>query len=702
MSDSLHKPPAADVSGITFRSVGAALLGLVLQACMIQVAGGIMGSDRLFGSEAIAMPALMIGIGFIGLSALGYLFGRAGLFTRAELICVFYMLLLAAPLMAHGFWRPMISIVSAVPRSQSWGEYDALNPRAWPKGENLLAGAFDAERLKMSVVEGEVSAANATLKAGGDARPAVRLRNEGTADASSVKFFLPLGPEGISAGLPYILTVLARADELAPTAWYYSRIYYDDHELPELEPFVSRQPAQKTVTQPEGFVRLGNYGFGMPLDLESGITIELGLRGQGEVVFTEPLLADVGAIESAFSGKRIIDKAEYEKIPEHLRAGLIVRPDRILSLDGLRFVTIGFIPLKDWLMPFFVWSSIIALLLLGTFALVVIMRRQWIQNERFPMPMAEIPLGLLSINRENSIWRDRMFLTGLIVTLIWSGFRGWNAFNPAVPSLEINVSLKSYLPDASWGGTWDQVSFRILPLALGIGLLMELNVLISLVIGYLLFRMQYWFGESTGLSVDRNFPHAHMQIFGSFGGYALAILFFTRKYLKEVVRLALAGGNPSNEMVSYRTAMLLLVLSIAGAAVWGIWMGVQPVGMVFFFLYLLAFSIVMALRNVFCYWVHIFNPIDIDLSDDGHRGGRHRRSSLRHVGGSGFYEPAGVAAGDGGAGASPPHQARTYNGGRLFGDRRRFFDRWLELPLGGIQRESGRILSHRRIPAEAQ
>jgi hypothetical protein len=235
------------------------------------------------------------------------------------------------------------------------------------------------------------------------------------------------------------------------------------------------------------------------------------------------------------------------------------------------------------------------------------MRRQWVQNERYPLPLAQVPLALLGSAEDErralpAIWRNPFMWVGLGIGLFWCIARIGHGFNTAVPNLDIGVPIKPYLSDPIWGKTWDGVSFSVYALFLGLALYMELNVLMSLVVGFMLFRLQFWFGETYGLVKIQDYPFPGQQMMASFVVYALLVLVFTRKYLWRVLKAAVRGeqAEGSAEAVSYRMAFIVLLGSMVGAVVWAHWSGLPVQSMTLLFAYLLCIGFVSMKLRVEC------------------------------------------------------------------------------------------------------
>jgi hypothetical protein len=191
---------------------------------------------------------------------------------------------------------------------------------------------------------------------------------------------------------------------------------------------------------------------------------------------------------------------------------------------------------------------------------------------------------------------------GLGAGFTWEILKAWNFYNPKVPNLAFNVLISSYLSDPTWGGMWNNCRLEVVSIFLAIGMFMELNVLFSLVVGAFLFRAQMWIGYRAG-NTNPSYPWGFHQGIGAFLGYALIVLFFTRKYLLAVLKAAV-GRRPSmisaNEALSYRWAFVLLIATFFGTALWAKWMGMTVLGMLVFFVLMLIMGFVATRLRVEC------------------------------------------------------------------------------------------------------
>ena len=594
--------------GITPTSLAAILLAMLAMGILIQV-GEILVSLTHPAEHTLPIPAIIVFVAIALVAGLaGWLTGRRVL-TRPERLCVLFSLLIAGPLMTQGFWHRIVSITATIPRMADFEKIDALSDRLWPHGRNLLAGALESPDDARLTLAGRVAWQEETI---GEGRRASvpRLRNDDANQVSSIRIRLPRhakdGGAVLRAGEPYLLSVLARARKLGPESAYFGRIYRDE-ETGYTEVFRSSAGEEITFLHKQGFRRVGAYRAEFPPNVREGVWLELGLSGVGELVLADPKLLNVAALETAYSAKQLIRQSDYDRLPADQRSGLVVKPDNMWSWAGVKFLLAGYIPVRDWVEPVLTWTAFVALVLTATLAVNVIMRRQWIEGERYQLPVTRVPIALLGPPEEPdepvpSIWRNRIMWAGFGVALAWCLLRGWQFYNSAVPDTSVHVVMKDYFTDPGWGNTFDNVFFTVSAIFVAMAVFMELNVLGSLLIGFVLYRAQFWFGEFTGLGAHAGYPYTNEQQVGAYLVYAALVLVFSRRHLRRVLHETIhgAGAGSAGEMFSYRSAVLTLGATFVGIFLWAMWIGVPTGGMLAFFGFLVILGLVTAKVRAEC------------------------------------------------------------------------------------------------------
>jgi hypothetical protein len=570
------------MSGMTLKSVCTAILGVLIVAILTQffsvfaAAGG-----ALYGSEALSLTALDTFAVLALISGAVFLATRVRIFSGAEMLFILYVLLIAAPLCNTAFWRYMIGANENVIREQDWGNYDNLSPALWPHGADLIGNKLEDPQAATTTgtVQWEKHDVNPTTH-----RNMPVMQNTGDDQVSAVRFRLPLMEKDqvlLPLDEPYMMTIRVSAQDLHAQSRYFARLYYDDSTVPDLEVISAFDAKKISYLEPEGFFRQGAYGFTIPSGIKDHVTVEVGLKGAGKIEVSDVNFFNVFALEGCYSGRHLATREVYDTLSPPDRAGLVVLPATMFSLEGLKFLICGYVPWSDWWGPITLWGGFIGLMLVASLAFACLMRRQWVDNERFPLPLTQAPITLSGLDtrlRDGvSYLRNPYLWIGFIVMLLWALSGSLVVYFPALPHLGINIPLKPYLSDPGWGKMWE-TTFVFRGFYFSLGLLMEIHVLFSFVLGYFLFRAQYWLGEAKGLNVDSNYPYAVDQQIGSIVSYALMTLWIARRFFGETIRSALKGEK-SDEVITPRYSYLTMAGSLVGIVLLGMWAGFNPLGM---------------------------------------------------------------------------------------------------------------------------
>lgn len=590
---------------VTPRSVAASLLGITLTAVISQFIEVVMGGHFLFAQYAIPIAAMYVIVPFVLVAAAIVAITRTRILSRAEFIVVLFSMFFAAPLLSVGFWTYLVGTIGTIPKTADFETYDALPSNFWPHGPNMLDTAF-SNPAQLD------TAGDVAWGASGEAR--ATLHNEDAGGVSALRIPVPITNDratGVVPGQPYLYTVLLRPDNLGPESHFYSRIYYDDRPNFATEAFTSRAVPEVNYLHPDGYLRRGMYGLTIGDDAENTVWFEIGLSGQGTLSIDDVELIDAGALNTIYQGRKLIGESRHAAIGRPDVSELVVRPANLWSWEGLTFIAAGYVPWRDWIRPIATWGGYAALVLTGTLGLALLYRRQWMENERYPLPLTRLPLAILGDPDSPddgalpALWQRKTMWIGFGLAFFWCLMKAWHVYNTNVPNMNIDVELAPYFTDPGWGETWHgkevrNVTFVVSALILSVAVFMELHILMSLVAGFFLFRAQYWFGETTGLALKKDYPFPEHQQVGAYIAYALLILFFTRKYLWRSLRGACARTEAPPYAHEHRVAFAALIASTIGVALWAQATGLKTSGMLAFFAVVLSIGLVAAKIRTEC------------------------------------------------------------------------------------------------------
>ena len=599
--------------GITPRSIAAMVFCILMASAYTNYSCTFLAEHYQIVEAAIPFPAILAILFASLFTGLMALLTKRRLLTRPEFVCVAFATMISAPMMAEGFWQRFFGIITAPPHAQSFDYIDVYDDSLWPHGRNLLDGAFEDDyEGAVSAGRKEGAATNVTWSVveyeEGESARCPTIANESAADETWLAYSFPVEPDDSSSAVPshpHLFSVLGYIDDAEAESEVFCRAYADDNPVPETL-LVSNLKPKRTLVHRKGFVRMGVYGVIPSRVCVSNLVVQIGYRGRGRVTFADPKLFSVYAVESCYRGRKMIDEKDWLSLPEAERpAGAVVRPSNLWSLRGLAFFVRGYIPLRDWARPAAIWSAFVLLLLGALFCVNVIMRRKWAESERYPMPNARIPLAIVGADDGEespwaSMWKNRFVWAGLLFGLAFGLLKGWHCYNPRVPDLTVDIPLGDYIKNPVFGAMF-HVGFRFLLVICCIAVFFELNVLLSMVVGFWICRLIYFVGHVTGIDVNSGFPWRDQTAVGAYLGYFLVVLALSGRYLLGVLKDALHNrGRESGEVLSPRAAVVGLLLAHVGAAAWAAATNSPPLAVLTFFAFLAALGFVSAKFRAEC------------------------------------------------------------------------------------------------------
>ena len=601
------------VPGVTPRSLAAMVFCMLITGMYTNYSCTYLHEHYQVVEAAIPFPAILAILFATLLVGIMALLTRHRLLTRQELVCVAFASMISAPMMAEGFWQRFFGIIASAPRAKSFDYIDVYDDGLWPHGRNLFKGSFEEAAAEEGAITPSSSAFTNISWSVVEYEEDVSGRcptiaNEQASDETWLSFQIPVSPEDPDSPVPshpHLFSVLAYIDGGESESEVFCRAYADDNPVPETI-LINGSAPKKTLIHRKGFVRMGAYGIIPARVCSSNLVVQLGFRGRGKVTFADPKFFSVYSLESCFRGRKMIDEADWLALaPGERPPGAVVRPSNLWSLKGLKFYIKGHIPLEGWGRPTAIWSAFVLLLLAALFCVNVIMRRKWAESERYPMPNARLPLAIVGANDGEkspwaSIWTNRYVWAGFVFAFIFGILKGWHFYNPRIPDLSVEIHLSEYVTNPFFGAMF-HTSFIFLLTICSIAVFFELNVLLSMVIGYWICRTVYCIGHVTGIDVNSGFPWRDPSAIGSYLGYFVIVLALSAKYVWSVVKDAFHGaGKERGEALSPRAAVLIFVLAHVGVAIWARIAGAPSGPVVVFFAFLVALGFVTAKFRAEC------------------------------------------------------------------------------------------------------
>jgi hypothetical protein len=591
-STSAGPPPQR---GLTLRSFVVCLFAMLIMGMWIEyehcyVVGGPIAENSP-PTSALGVIGLLLLMG-----AALYRLRPSLKLTVAELVVIYTALLVAAPLMTQGLWGRFFGLITSFPHTQDFKSYESLPSMLWPHGENLVDNGRFTEGERGFTTAGTVGW-EAIRWRGRDWRLPV-LTNATGAESASLTFTIPRrdrhGREQLVPGEHFLFSCLLRAQQMTLDSAYTVTMQTD--EGPWWRPVVvDSRETPRSLTLPTGFERVGKSPLTIPADLQRALSFKITLSGPGTLAVHDLEFMNIQAVEGLYTGVNIVRDGDVARLGPHERNFTLRKPDTLLSLAGLRYLLRGFIPLEQWAQPALAWTLLIGALFLGFFGLNVLMRKQWLEHERFAFPMNILPHALFT---EATDARGRPYLPLLRNRWLWLGFglcfllvalKGLHFYFPEVPAPIFTQRLADFTTNPLLRLYFGEMTVGITFTALAILLLIPTEILFSLWACYWLFKLTFVAGKVWNLNQYAGYPWQHQQTIGAFIGYALVAAIAGRHHLWAVAR-HLVGRlhlDDSQEAVSYRTAAGMVLASLLIFIAWGVWTRMGALASLLFFGYML-------------------------------------------------------------------------------------------------------------------
>ncbi len=169
------------------------------------------------------------------------------------------------------------------------------------------------------------------------------------------------------------------------------------------------------------------------------------------------------------------------------------------------------IPWQAWIGPVVVWGIYAFALFALMIGLSVLLRRRWVEQERFIFPLVQVPIEVAHCPENgrliNRFLRNKQVWVAVVVLMVVHTLRGLHQFYPSIPWLRTSWGIAVHeLPWSYSGG----LSLTLYPLMTGFAYLLTSEVGFSLWFFHLLLKLQAvilgWLGAPMGGAGGRLWP----------------------------------------------------------------------------------------------------------------------------------------------------------------------------------------------------
>ncbi|MBT4137534.1 MAG: hypothetical protein HOE48_06435 [Candidatus Latescibacteria bacterium] len=262
------------------------------------------------------------------------------------------------------------------------------------------------------------------------------------------------------------------------------------------------------------------------------------------------------------------------------------------------------IPWHIWVGPLFSWLSFFVAIGTGCITLAILMRKQWVDQERIPFPFAKVIESLAEDNESGifpSYTKNRLFWIGALIPIFVVFWFMIGYFRPDFPVITLGITghkigLGRFVPAFNVNFYFPVVGFAYFT---------DLQVLFSIWFFYVLTWLQIWstvrFGIAEGLGT---YAGTRQQAIGGFVVFCLWALWIARAHIKTIFQHLFAKSNISDqhEPLSYKTAGYTFIACCLYMIFWltqaGLFWPLSILVVVFWFLFYLGFAKIVAMTGL--------------------------------------------------------------------------------------------------------
>ena len=224
------------------------------------------------------------------------------------------------------------------------------------------------------------------------------------------------------------------------------------------------------------------------------------------------------------------------------------------------------IPWIVWLKPSLAWCSYAFLTFTSLTCLSVILRKQWVEHERFAFPLVKLPAEMVVAppveKRVNAFFRNPIMWSGAVLPIIIHLLNGLGHYFPDFPSISLHFNLDSLLVNKPWSAM-RSISIMVYPSIIGFTYLLSLDVSFSFWFFYLIYKVQSLVVLACGASFS-GWTLANRQEMGGYIALIIFVFWLARRHIWDVIRKAFSNQtkiDDSNEPLTYRWALIGLLLT---------------------------------------------------------------------------------------------------------------------------------------------
>ena len=227
------------------------------------------------------------------------------------------------------------------------------------------------------------------------------------------------------------------------------------------------------------------------------------------------------------------------------------------------------VPWALWLKPIFVWTVFILLLYCVTICVSIVLRKQWVERERFIFPLVTVPVEMVQQTATRSgvvgLFRNRFVWIGFGIAAAFHLLNGLHEYFPALPSIPNRYDLSTPFTERPWivMRWWPQFRFFLYFSVIGITYFLAMDVSFSCWFFFLFFKLQYIIINAFAIPISP-WICARGQTMAAYVVMVLAFLINSRAHIKDILKRTFSQStaiDDSGEVLPYRWAVLGAIFS---------------------------------------------------------------------------------------------------------------------------------------------
>jgi len=281
-----------------------------------------------------------------------------------------------------------------------------------------------------------------------------------------------------------------------------------------------------------------------------------------------------------------------EIILPHIKKNLIIQDENAIKWFFEGLPEGQNIPYLEWVKVISLWMPLILSLYLAMIFIMVILHKQWSENEKLNYPMTKAPMELINCENTN-IFKNGIFWFGFFIPFTFGLTNGLHFYFPGFPYVR-------FVRDISVFRNTIGLSFRVSFPMIGFTYFVNLPLAFSLWFFCLLTTFEQGFFNITGFGSQEFLPYsAGRPLLGwqSLGALIVIVLYefwISKKNLINIIKT-----RHKEEIISSKVAFVGLIISLLIIYIWLLYSGLSylPAILFIFFAFLIYIGVTRAISQ---------------------------------------------------------------------------------------------------------